>query len=80
MLRVGEDLHCSFGLIKTKERIWIILLEGIFELIFFHENVHEENMTRRSLLGIWFQSRREEEEEFKHEKLFWILLWILCLN
>jgi hypothetical protein len=51
-----------------------MLLEGIFELIFFHESVHEENMKRRSLLGIGLQSRREEEEEFKHEKLFWILL------
>ncbi len=74
MLRVGKDLHCNFGLIGTKERIWIMLLEGIFELIFFHESVHEENMKRRSLLGIGLQSRREEEEEFKHEKLFWILL------
>ncbi len=80
MLRVGEDLHCSFGLIKTKERIWILLLEGIFELIFFYEDVHEENMKRKSILGIGFQSRKEEEEEFKHEKMFWILLFVLCLN
>lgn len=78
MLRVGENLHCIFGFIKTKERIWILLLEGIFELIFFHEDVHEENMKRRSLLRIRLQSRREEE--FKHENLFWILLFILCLN
>ncbi len=54
-----------------------MLLEGIFELIFFHEGVHEENMKRKSLLGIGLQSTREEEEEFKHEKFF---SWILCLN
>ncbi len=66
MLRVSEDLHCSFRLIKTKERIWIILLEGLFE---FHENVHEENMKRRSLIGIGLQNRKEEKKEFKHEIL-----------
>jgi hypothetical protein len=55
-------------------------LEGIFELIFFYEDVHEENMKRKSILGIGFQSRKEEEEEFKHEKMFWILLFVLCLN
>jgi hypothetical protein len=41
-------------------------LEGLFE---FHENVHEENMKRRSLIGIGLQNRKEEKKEFKHEIL-----------
>ncbi len=70
-------MHCYFELVRIKERIWIILLEGIFELIFFHEDIHYKNWLKKGalvLIGFWEIGERKKNNS--NMELFWILFWI----
>ncbi len=53
-----------------------MFLEGRFELIFFHEDVHEEHL--KEGLGVQKQiskMSKKEEKELGDENYFWFLFW-----
>jgi hypothetical protein len=52
ILRVNKDLHYNYKIIRKKKRILTILLEGRFELIFFHEHVHEGGLEKKKIITI----------------------------
>jgi len=76
LLRIELYLYHNFGLIRINERIWIMFLERKFQLIFFHEDLHEDYWKEK---GSWLSTNdilkieERKKKKLKHENLFWIL-------
>jgi hypothetical protein len=72
----------SYGLNRIKKKIWITLLEGRFELIFFHEDiVHSRNRRKRRIITTnKISNIGGKKKKNSNMKIFWILSFDFVLE